>query len=351
MIGERLKLARTSAGLSLRGLAERLGNLVSAQALGKYERGEMVPSSTVLMALADALAVPESYLVSSGRLQLEGVEFRKLKIAGAKEQATLQAQVIRHAERYLQVEDLLAADSIEWRFPANFPYSVTSADQAELAADKLRLVWQLGEDPIPQLAEYLEERGIKVLLLDLAESISGMAATVRRSSRRAIDVIVINRQHPGERQRFTLAHELGHLLLREAGGIDKEAACNRFAGAFLAPAAALRPEVGPKRHNVSFGELLRLKQLFLVSISCLIYRLKDLEVISPAIASQMFAAMNRLHIRKKEPGELRSEETQRFERLCFRAFTEGVISASKAAELLDVTVRRLDELLEVRTGA
>ncbi len=63
MFGERLKIARVRAGLSLRDLEERIGNLVSAQAIGKYERGEMMPGSRVLIALADVLGVSERYLV------------------------------------------------------------------------------------------------------------------------------------------------------------------------------------------------------------------------------------------------------------------------------------------------
>ena len=59
MIGERLKLARAAAGLSLRDLEARLDGLVTAQAIGKYERDEMMPSSTVLIALARALKVTE----------------------------------------------------------------------------------------------------------------------------------------------------------------------------------------------------------------------------------------------------------------------------------------------------
>ena len=49
MIGMRLKLARASSGLSLRDLAERMGNVVSAQAIGKYERNEDMPGSRALM--------------------------------------------------------------------------------------------------------------------------------------------------------------------------------------------------------------------------------------------------------------------------------------------------------------
>ena len=56
MIGERLRIARRKSGLSLRDLADRMGGQVTHMAIGKYERGEMEPSSTVLIALAKALS-------------------------------------------------------------------------------------------------------------------------------------------------------------------------------------------------------------------------------------------------------------------------------------------------------
>ena len=64
MFGERLKLARRRGGFSLRGLSSRMGGLVSAQAIGKYERGEMMPGSSVVIALADALDVSVAYLLN-----------------------------------------------------------------------------------------------------------------------------------------------------------------------------------------------------------------------------------------------------------------------------------------------
>ena len=66
MIGNRLKLARSASGLSLRGLSDRIDNRVTAQAIGKYERDESMPSSGVLIALADALNVSVNYLVGDG---------------------------------------------------------------------------------------------------------------------------------------------------------------------------------------------------------------------------------------------------------------------------------------------
>jgi DNA-binding XRE family transcriptional regulator len=63
MIGKRLKQARGALGLSLRGMETAIQNQVSAQAIGKYERDEMMPSSTILLALARALNVtPECRL-------------------------------------------------------------------------------------------------------------------------------------------------------------------------------------------------------------------------------------------------------------------------------------------------
>ncbi|MDZ7637602.1 MAG: helix-turn-helix transcriptional regulator [Bryobacterales bacterium] len=76
MIADRIKLARRKAGLSLRELSTAMDNRVTAQAIGKYERGEDVPSSGVLMSLAKALDVSLSYILDTQGVQLSGVEFR-----------------------------------------------------------------------------------------------------------------------------------------------------------------------------------------------------------------------------------------------------------------------------------
>ena len=107
MIGRRLTLARTSAGLSLRALAEKIDNLVSAQAISKYERDEMMPGSKVLMALARALGTTETYLLSTGGFKLTSLEFRKKQISGSKEEATVEAMTLSAVERYLEIEDIL----------------------------------------------------------------------------------------------------------------------------------------------------------------------------------------------------------------------------------------------------
>ncbi|MCY4529103.1 MAG: XRE family transcriptional regulator, partial [Chloroflexi bacterium] len=214
MIGRRLKLARTAAGLSLRGLEDAIGNLVTAQAIGKYERNESMPGSGVLIALADALSVSVDYLVGDEEMVLEAVDFRKKASASKRDEAQVEAQVLRMLEGYLQVEELLGLPSVEWDKPRDAPYPVVNdLGEADRGARALRDHWGLGIEPIPDLVEVLEGRGVKVLSVALADSIDGLTARVRRSRGSALPVIVVNSTHWVERQRFTIAHELGHMVL------------------------------------------------------------------------------------------------------------------------------------------
>ena len=158
---------------------------------------------------------------------------------------------------------------------------------AEDAARSIREEWGLGNDPIPNLAELLEERGIKILSLDL-DDIDGLAAKVRRKDREAARVIVIKKSTWSERKRFNLAHELGHMVIDPAQGLDEEKAAHRFAGAFLIPADVLRSEVGAKRSSISLGELVALKQRFGVSIQAIAYRCKDLGILNQAAFARLF---------------------------------------------------------------
>ena len=65
MIADRVRLARRKAGYSLRELSIAMDRKVTAQAIGKYERGESVPSSGVLLALSKALGVSLGYLMDT----------------------------------------------------------------------------------------------------------------------------------------------------------------------------------------------------------------------------------------------------------------------------------------------
>ena len=350
MIGRKLKVARSAAGLSLRALSDAIDGRVSAQAIGKYERDEDMPSSGVLLVIADALAVSVDYLLSAEELVLEGVDFRKKAVASVREEAQLEARTIHLLERYLSLEDMLGLKSVDWEQPRSAPHPVADVRDAEDAARSVRDDWGLGNDPIPKLAELLEERGIKVLSLEL-DDIDGLAAKVRRKDRSSARVIVIKQSSWSERKRFNLAHELGHMVLAPDPGVDEEKAAHRFAGAFLMPADVLRSEVGAHRSSISIGEFAALKERFGVSIQALAYRCKDLGIINQTAFAKLFRVFAERGWRTfpfAEPGTIEpaAEEPRRFERLCYRALAENVIGEARAAELLNISVRELDSRLD-----
>jgi len=354
MIGKRLKLARAAAGLSLRDLAARIANRVSAQQIGKYERDEDVPSSGVLIALSRALGVSVDYLMGDQEMVLDGVEFRKRQITSKKEEAQIQAQALHLIERYLLVEEILGLASAEWDKPREAPFPVRDIGDAELAAKLLREHWNLGIDPIPNLVELLEERGIKVVVVSSHENIDGLAAQVRRSQGEPIPVIVIRRGVHGERQRFNLAHELGHMVM-DVQGDDKfcERAAHRFAGAFLMPAEALWSNVGRHRSSIGWSELLALKKVFGASVQAITYRCADLGIFPQSLKENLFREYSRLGFRtgpNYEPNHLEEEKPERFDRLCYRALAENAISEAKTAELLNITVHELNRRMEEPTA-
>ena len=349
MIGQRLKLARAAAGLSLRDLSARIGNRVTAQAIGKYERNESMPGSGVLIALADALDISVDYLTGDQEMVLEAVEFRRKKITSRREESQVEAKVLHFLERYLMVEELLDLPTVEWHSPREAPYPVRDVSEADRAARSLRNHWGLGNDPIPNLVELLEEQGIKVLAVDLT-NIDGLTARVRRAGKGSVPVIVVNRMEWGERQRFTLAHELGHMVMAVKAKLDEEKAAHRFAGAFLMPADALWAEIGKHRTAIGWGEFFELKKLFGASIQAITYRCKDLGIFSAALFQRLFNDFDRFGWRSppyEEPlAREKGEEPKRFKRLTFRALAEGAISEAKAAELLNISVQDLNRRME-----
>ena len=259
-IGQRIKLSRRAAGLSLRELGARIDNRVTAQAISKYERGEAMPGSGVLIALADALGVSVDYLASDNDIVLEAVDFRRKRLTGKREEAQVEARVLHLLERYLAVEEILGLPSAVWRLPREAPWPVLrDPAEAEQAALGLRIHWGLGLDPIPNLVELLEERGIKVLSMALS-NIDGLTARVRIEGRSAASVIVVNRKDWGERQRFTVAHEHGAY----GSGPSRRRSRTRRPRTASPARSSCRPRLfGPRsaahRRSIGWGELFDLK--------------------------------------------------------------------------------------------
>ena len=345
MFSERLKLARKRSGLSLRALSVAIDGIVSAQAIGKYERAEMMPSSNVAIALADALEVSLSYLLSPTTVSLESVEFRKLASTRARERAAVEGEVLDHVDRYLQVEEILGIDTTRIEGHHEAPHRINSVGDAERAATAVRAQWNLGGGPIPDMTDLLEERGIKVFKWSLPKSVDGLSCHVRRVGGPDVPVVVCSTEKSIERQRFTIAHELGHVFLDIPSDVRGEKACDRFAAAFLAPGVELMREVGRRRVSFGFAELIEIKHMFGISAAALVMRMRDLGIITEATLGDIFGGIGRSW-RTNEPRPLtRTERPKRFRRLCLRALAENEISESKAAELLRLRVSEIDRIM------
>lgn len=278
----------------MRGLADAISYRVSAQAIGKYERDEAMPRSEVLIALAHALHTTVDYLIGDPHLVLRDLEFRKNAFTGKRDEARVEATVLSHLERYLVIEDILGLASARWDVPRDAPYSVLrDVVEADRAADALRRHWGLGHEPIPNLVELLEERGIKVFSLPRG-TVGGLAARTEHLVDAPVPFIVVNADDWGERQRFTIAHELGHIVLDIDRRLDTERVAHRFAGAFLMPTSALWLEVGKRRRAIALGELLALKRVFGVSIQALTHRCRDLGIIGSTLYRRLFDEFARL---------------------------------------------------------
>jgi len=353
MFGDRLKLARKRAGLSLRGLAAALKGEVSAQAIGKYERGEMMPSSGVLSRLASTLGVSLEYLLSEQVEELEAVEFRKLARTSAGDRARVEAEVIDALQRYLAIEEILELDSHAWKEPGCKDRFVGREEEGEVLAENVRDEWELGVDPIPNMTALLEDRGIKVLVIPLPEGVSGLTCLVRRPRRKdKVPVIVVNRNVTLERRRFTLAHELAHRLIDDDSPVEHEKASNIFAGAFLAPKDHLIREIGKHRNALGYKELIHLKRMYRISAAALLVRLMQVGVIDDSTMSYAFQSFARAW-RSEEPDPLegageegKHELPRRFERLCYWALAERLISPGKAGELLQQPLSEIERGLK-----
>ena len=345
MFSERLKLARKRSGLSLRALSSAMEGIVSAQAIGKYERAEMMPSSTVSIALAEALEVPLSYLLSPSSISLESVEFRKLASTKAKERAVVEGEVLDHVDRYLQVEEILGIDATEQDEPDGAPYRIAIVEDAEEAATSVRIAWNLGGGPISDMTELLEERGVKVFELSLPGSVDGLSCRVRRVGGADVRVVVCSSGKSLERQRFTIAHELGHMVLDISSTLQEERACQRFAGAFLVPRDELIREVGRRRFNFGFGELIEIKHMFGISAAALVMRMRDVGIITEVTLRDIFGGIGSSWLTDEPRPLKRKESPARFRRLCLRALAENEISDSKAAELLRLRVSEIETIM------
>lgn len=240
-----------------------------------------------------------------------------------------------YLSRYIELEEIIGIETA-FKNPIEGFAEVSTFEHVQAAAKEVRRVWNMGGDPISNALELLEDKHIKVLEINAGDAFDGMQTWVNGKN---IPVIAINRNRvkKDDRVRFTVMHELGHLLLtinKDLPENKKENLCHQFAGAMLFPEDAVRMELGNTRHRLYIQELGPLKQQYGISIQAIVMRLRDLKIITDNYCRQFFFYLNQMNWKIEEPVDyIGVEKSNRFEQLLFRALAEEQISMSKAASL------------------
>lgn len=337
MIGQRLKQLRLARGLTLDALAAELGGLVTKQALSKYEQGSMRPSPVVLNKLAATLGVKAAYLFGEPSVRVEFIAYRKVASLPKREQASIEGLVGHELEERIRLQELVQQTN-----GTDLPVRalrVGTLDDAERAAEWVRERWRLGLDPIASVVDVLEEHRIHVLEIDASEKFDGIAAAAYDDDGQVAAAAVVTRRGvPGERQRLSLCHELGHLVLDVGEAVDEEKAAFRFGSAFLAPAPLIYREIGAKRAHIWPEELLLQKRRLGLSAQALLYRMRDLGIITESYYRRWCIDINRLGWRKQEPDAAPAERPQWLRKAVLRTLAEGLTTPEEAESLLGEAV-------------
>lgn len=340
IFSKRLRNARLMRGLSMQQLCVMMNDIVTKQSVSKYERGESMPDSTILIALCHALDVTPDYLFRANRSSLHNVHYRKLTRLSAKEEKSINLMVEDTIERINEIEDICG---IERHFDAStFGFQVKSMDDVFIAASQLRKDWNIGNAAISNVINMLESNGIIVVEVDASDAFSGLNGTLEDGT----PVIVINLRMTAERKRFTALHELGHALLRFSEDVDEKAEeqfCNVFANEILIPKQVFLQTIGNKRHDIALVELKNLQSDYGISVDALMYKAKYLDIISENRYTTYWKKKNFDSTFKSQVEKSISddEHSTRFENLIYRALSSGLITESKAAVLLNKTIEEV----------
>ena len=301
-IGKNLKRIRLLNNLSLKDA----GNLLhmSAPAIAKYEKGEIKPNSQKLIEFAKAYNVKTIEFLKSYNLpNMKFTSFRKRKRFTGQKLQLLEEIIQNEVAKYLEVMEI--NNTINNKI-INI-YNCDSFEDAEAAARKFRNDIKISSiQPISDLISTLENLGILIIQIENPnhqfDDFDGFSEFVNN-----IPVIVLLAGlNDGARQRFTIAHELGHLVLNITNNdLDEEKLCNRFASSLLMPKES---------------------------------RLKDLNIISEYTYKSLSIYLIKKFGKKNEPVHIESEISYQFKKIVHRLATDKIISLNKACEFLGVSV-------------
>lgn len=301
--GERLRTLRDLLGLTQTQLAATSGVLQSW--ISEVETGGREATDAGLAAIARATGTPPGFFhVGPATVPLDSLRFRRT--ASASKTVTRRVHAF-YSESFRVTEDLLG----EAGYPTPpLPHATSDTltqDDIEELAERTREALRLAPDkPIPHLTRALERAGVAVAPMILGDDEQDPPATGGHfgvSYWAGVGEPALIGCFPGsqgDRERFTLAHEVGHLVLHtfRPRAADPEDEANRFAGALLVPRARATESITEKNSLVDYA---RMKSIWGVSMQALIMRGHALGCLGESRRRSLFVQLSAKGWRKAEP--------------------------------------------------
>lgn len=292
---EMLSLARQSRGLAQTALAKKIG--ISQGKISRIEAAISSPSPEDLQIISNALDYPVSFFRYSGRIFGAGGDEiyhrarRKARISDL-HKSYAEAEIRRiHLEKLLKSVDLEVG-----RFPSYDPYDFEG--DVELIARSVRAAWHLPAGPVRNVVQAVERSGGVVSLCKFnthhIDGFSNRISTLPPMFFLSVDM-------PPDRARWTLAHEIGHMVMHHgAPEPTSEEEANKFAAEFLTPGQEIRSQL----RNLTIEKLASLKQYWKVSMQALVMRAHSLGLLTDRQRRSWFMRLSSFGYRTREPVEL-----------------------------------------------
>lgn len=361
VLGQRLQDARKAAGLTQQHIADALD--LSRTTIVAIEKGERRVSPHELISFVSACNRSVSDIVARRAVTESFVpQFRATQeLDDSTERVAIDFQ--NAAEDFVQLESLTGMP-LPRIYPTVYETSGGTPEQiGENVATAERLRLGMGDGPAGDLAQRLAvEIGIRIFFLEMPSKIAGLFAY--NDSLGAC--IAINRNHPSDRQTWSLAHEYGHFLMSryqpeitilfaKSGSSRKERMADAFAECFTMPAAGLNRKIAELQRSVPGGVTLahicELASFYQVSVQALVKRLENLQRLPSGTWERLIAEGFKVRAAQKQLGIDSTNVTrERFSRhyvlMAIYAHRKGLISEGQFARFLRVDRVSAREILE-----
>jgi Zn-dependent peptidase ImmA (M78 family)/DNA-binding XRE family transcriptional regulator len=292
-------LGRESRGLTQLELAQACQ--ISQSLLSKIEAGLVALPKNRLARLVRTLGYRREFFFEETRIGALGstcLQFRKRQALSVRK---LREIVARVNIRRIQIEKLV--QDIEIQDPKFAQLPIDEYGEPEKIAQLVRSSWGLPLGPIPNLVRTIESAGGVVVKADFGTELFD---AVSQWFPGMPPIFFVNARMPVDRMRFTLAHEVGHVVMHSIASNEGEHEASRFAAEFLMPAREIRADLEP----VTPAHLADLKLYWRVAMQALLYRARDLEVITPARYRSMMMFFSSRGLRRDEGIYLEPEEPE-----------------------------------------